>query len=81
MYMNPRGHPPDEHMPYVIVRAHARANSGWGVVGCSRLSTIIYKINVYVHELKKYNMINIQIYIVYKFISIYPHLFTTHTHI
>ena len=81
MYMNPRGHPPDEHMPYVSVRAHARTNSGWGVVGCSGLSTIIYKINVYVHEHKKYNMTNIQIYIIYIFISIYAHLFTTHTHI
>ena len=79
--MNPRGHPPGEHVTYVSVRTHARENSGWGVVGCSGLSTIIYKINVNVHELKKYNMTNIQIYIVYKFISIYPHLFTTHTHI
>ena len=81
MYMDPRGRPPGERMPSVNVRGHARANSGWGVVGCSGLSTITYKINVYVHEHKKYNMTNIQIYLVYILISIHAHPFTTHTHV
>jgi hypothetical protein len=47
IYMHPRGHPPGEHMPYTSARAPARANSGWGVVSCSRLYNIIYKINNY----------------------------------
>jgi hypothetical protein len=46
IYMHPRGHPPGEHMPYASARAHARANSGWGVVSCSCPYNIIYKINI-----------------------------------
>ena len=36
MYMHPRGHPPDEHIPYVSSRAHARGKLG---LGCGELFT------------------------------------------
>ena len=65
IYMNLRGHPPDEHMPYVSARVHSRGNSGWGVVGCSRLRTVIYKVNIYVHELSLMRLHTMYIYIVY----------------